>query len=107
MNRELINLGEHEDKDQQKAIEFALLQQRVDLLEKWKSGYEEAQNQRWENFDKKIDKFTENFTKQFAELTAQLNEQKNNWFNRVPWWITLLFGSMASIIVYLFTGYKH
>ncbi len=87
-------MGENEE--QKKAIEFALLQQRVDILEKWKSGYEEAQNQRWEHFEKKFDKFVET-------ITEKINEQKSNWITRVPWYVTLLFGGMMSTIVYLLT----
>jgi len=96
-------MGIEEDKEIQKTVEFALLQQRVDLLEKWRSGYEEAQNQKWENFDKKIDKFVENITLQITSLTTQLNDQKTNWTARVPWWLTTMITGLCSALVYMLT----
>lgn len=101
MKEGVFNLGETEDKEQEKAIKFALLEQRVDILEKWKSGYEEAQNQKWEAFEKKMDKNFDNITSQIISLTNQINEQKSNWFNKVPWFISLLFSGLISACVYL------
>jgi len=73
----LVNLmGENEDKEIQAAINLALVQQRVKSLEQWKCGYEEAQNQRWDNFEKKMDKFVDNLTIQVNNFSSTNNKSK-------------------------------
>ena len=100
----VFNLGElQEDKELQSAINLALVQQRVSNLESWKSGYEEAQNQRWNNFEKKIDKLFDNLTTQMTSMTSQLNNQKDNWMSKPPYWVTAMFSALVGLVVYLVT----
>ena len=99
----VFNLGEQEDKEIQSAINLALVQQRVDNLEKWKCGYEEAQNQRWNNFEQKMDKFVDNLTAQMTSMTTKLNDQKDNWMSKPPYWVTAMFSALVGLVVYLIT----
>lgn len=115
MNKELIlNMGENEDREQQKAIEFALLDQRVVSLERWKDAYEKAQQDKFERmqeenknerlkFEEKLDKFMENISSQIADLSIRLNNQKDNWLQRPPFWVSAVFTGLISLVVYLVT----
>jgi len=96
-------MGENEDRETQSAINMALLQQRVQGLEQWKCGYEEAQNQRWNNFEKKMDKFVENLTVQITSMNTKLNDQKDNWMSKPPYWVTAMFSALVGLVVYLVT----
>ena len=100
----VFNLGElQEDKELQSAINLALVQQRVSNLESWKSGYEEAQNQRWLNFEQKIDKNFETLAIQMASMATKLNDQKDKWMSKPPYWVTAMFSALVGLVVYLVT----
>lgn len=110
----IINMGENENKEVQKAIDSALMSKRVGDLERWKDVYEKSQQEKFERIqeenkkerlqlENKLDRFMENLSKQIADLTTQLNNQKDNWLSKPPWWLTILITGLCSALVYMIT----
>lgn len=101
----VIDLGENEE--QKKAIEIALLGQRVNQLEQWKSAHEEAQTQRMERLEEDTNKKIERIEATISKFIEKIDAQKANWMKNPPWALVILITSLCtvtgSLIVYLVT----